>query len=183
MFILLIFFVYRCVHVVKVFFSRGVYVVKLFVYRGVHVVEFFFSRGVHLKDLILLHTAVPDKIEGKLINFRKMAQLSQTLRELTKLQNQDSIPVCANMDLVNTLRVSISMIYAISTVPGTLYGCHRDLVNRYRISVSQIRKYEIFSIYFNLHSLYYLKLGLSNELFMAAICLLEILQWVGHIFV
>jgi hypothetical protein len=165
------------------FFSRGVYVVKLFVYRGVHVVEFFFSRGVHLKDLILLHTAVPDKIEGKLINFRKMAQLSQTLRELTKLQNQDSIPVCANMDLVNTLRVSISMIYAISTVPGTLYGCHRDLVNRYRISVSQIRKYEIFSIYFNLHSLYYLKLGLSNELFMAAICLLEILQWVGHIFV
>jgi hypothetical protein len=107
-----------------------------------------------------------------------MAQLSQTLRELTKLQNQDSIPVCANMDLVNTLRVSISMIYAISTVPGTLYGCHR-----YRISVSQIRKYEIFSIYFNLHSLYYLKLGLSNELFMAAICLLEILQWVGHIFV
>ncbi|XP_052105523.1 ras guanyl-releasing protein 3-like isoform X1 [Mytilus californianus] len=67
--------------------------------------------GVHLKDLILLHTAVPDKIEGKLINFRKMAQLSQTLRELTKLQNQDSIPVCANMDLVNTLRLSLDLHY------------------------------------------------------------------------
>jgi hypothetical protein len=65
---------------------------------------------------------------------------------VNKKNQQNEQPVCANMDLVNTLRVSISMIYAISTVPGTLYGCHRDLVNRYRISVSQIRKYEIFSI-------------------------------------
>jgi hypothetical protein len=50
------------VFMLSIFFFRGVYVVKLFVYRGVHVVFLFFFRGVHLKDLILLHTAVPDKI-------------------------------------------------------------------------------------------------------------------------
>lgn len=63
-------------------------------------------RGVHLKDLILLHTALPDRVDGNLINFRKMAQLSLILRELTKLQTHDSIPgVYADMDLINTLRV------------------------------------------------------------------------------
>ena len=60
-----------------------------------------------------------------------MAQLSQTLRELTKLQNQDSIPVCANMDLVNTLRVSIFRIYTISTV---LLNWSLDKVVEYSIS-------------------------------------------------
>lgn len=59
-----------------------------------------------MKDLILLHTALPDRVEKNLVNFRKMAQLSLILRELTKLQNFDNIPVYANMDLVNTLRVS-----------------------------------------------------------------------------
>ncbi|XP_052275428.1 ras guanyl-releasing protein 3-like isoform X4 [Dreissena polymorpha] len=68
--------------------------------------------GVHLKDLILLHTALPDRVEGNLINFRKMAQLSLILRELTKLQTHDSIPgVYANMDLINTLRLSLDMHY------------------------------------------------------------------------
>ena len=63
-------------------------------------------RGVHLKDLISLNTAVPDRVEGNLLNFRKMAQLAGILRELTRLQRQDNIPVDANMDLVNTLRVN-----------------------------------------------------------------------------
>ncbi|KAK3593445.1 hypothetical protein CHS0354_020210 [Potamilus streckersoni] len=68
--------------------------------------------GVHLKDLILLHTALPDKVEGNLINFRKMAQLFLILRELTKLQAHDSIPgLFANMDLINTLRLSLDMHY------------------------------------------------------------------------
>ncbi|XP_060585594.1 ras guanyl-releasing protein 3-like isoform X2 [Ruditapes philippinarum] len=68
--------------------------------------------GVHLKDLILLHTALPDRVEGNLVNFRKMAQLSLILRELTKLQTHDSIPgVFANMDLINTLRLSLDMHY------------------------------------------------------------------------
>ncbi|KAJ8308168.1 hypothetical protein KUTeg_013042 [Tegillarca granosa] len=70
--------------------------------------------GVHLKDLILLHTALPDKVEGGLVNFRKMAQLSQTLKELTKLQNHDN-PVCANMDLLSLdLHYTEDEIYELS---------------------------------------------------------------------
>ena len=38
-----------------------------------------------------------------------MAQLSVILRELTHLQGLDDIPVDANMDLVNTLRVLSSL--------------------------------------------------------------------------
>lgn len=67
--------------------------------------------GVHLKDLISLHTALPDKVEGGLLNFRKMAQLAVILRELTHLQLHDEIPVDANMDLVNTLRLSLDLHY------------------------------------------------------------------------
>ena len=64
-----------------------------------------FHSGVHLKDLISLHTALPDRIDGNQLNFRKMAQLSVILRELTRLQGQEQIPVEVNMDLINTLRV------------------------------------------------------------------------------
>ncbi|KAK3802145.1 hypothetical protein RRG08_050031 [Elysia crispata] len=67
--------------------------------------------GVHLKDLISLNTAVPDRVEGNLLNFRKMAQLAGILRELTRLQGQENIPVDANMDLVNTLRLSLDMYH------------------------------------------------------------------------
>ncbi|XP_076463695.1 ras guanyl-releasing protein 3-like isoform X2 [Babylonia areolata] len=67
--------------------------------------------GVHLKDLISLHTALPDRVEGGLLNFRKMAQLSSILRELTHLQGLDQVPVDANMDLVNTLRLSLDLHY------------------------------------------------------------------------
>ena len=76
-------------------------------------------RGVHLKDLILLHTALPDRVEGNLINFRKMAQLSLILRELTKLQGHDSIPgVYANMDLINTLRVKYYVFIKVPIAPN-----------------------------------------------------------------
>ncbi|KAK7477458.1 hypothetical protein BaRGS_00031282 [Batillaria attramentaria] len=67
--------------------------------------------GVHLKDIISLQTALPDKVEGGLLNFRKMAQLAIILRELTHLQGHESVPVEANMDLVNTLRLSLDLHY------------------------------------------------------------------------
>ncbi|KAI8788025.1 ras guanyl-releasing protein 3 isoform X1 [Biomphalaria glabrata] len=67
--------------------------------------------GVHLKDLISLHTALPDRVEGNLLNFRKMAQLAIILKELTRLQGLDSIPIDANMDLVNTLRLSLDLYH------------------------------------------------------------------------
>lgn len=69
-----------------------------------------------MRDLILLHTALPDQVEGTLINFRKMVQLSQTLKELTKLQIHDTIPFTANVDLVNTLRVCLEQRWNMQTV-------------------------------------------------------------------
>lgn len=64
-----------------------------------------FGRGVHMKDLISLHVALSDSLEGGLINFRKMAQLSLIFQELQELQNATP-PTGANVDLVNTLRVT-----------------------------------------------------------------------------
>jgi hypothetical protein len=48
--------------------------------------------------------ALPDTIEGEMINIRKMAQLSLIIQELEELQNS-ATPIDVNMDLVNTLRV------------------------------------------------------------------------------
>ena len=62
-------------------------------------------RGVHLKDLVLLHTALPDKMDGNIINFRKMAQLSIIFSELMKVQTS-SLPVEPNMDMASMIRVS-----------------------------------------------------------------------------
>ena len=59
-----------------------------------------------MKDLILLNTALPDKFEGTLVNFRKMVQLSMIFSELMQVQSS-TLPVEPSMDLVNTLRVSI----------------------------------------------------------------------------
>ena len=61
-------------------------------------------RGVHLKDLILLHTALPDWVDDVYVNFRKMVQLSMIFTELMQVQNA-TLPIEPNMDLVNTVRV------------------------------------------------------------------------------
>lgn len=66
--------------------------------------------GIHLKDLISLHVALPDTIEGEMINIRKMAQLSLIIQELEELQNSTT-PIDVNMDLVNTLRLSLDLSY------------------------------------------------------------------------
>ena len=72
------------------------------------------TTGVHLKDLILLNTALSDKIDDGGINLRKMAQLSVTFEELMQLQNTKA-PIEANMDLVNMLRVSCHLLTAFSS--------------------------------------------------------------------
>ena len=71
---------------------------------GYHLMHFPYFSGVHLKDLVLLHTALPDKVDGNLINFRKMAQLSIIFSELMKLQTA-SLPVEPNMDMASMMRV------------------------------------------------------------------------------
>ncbi|XP_014674508.1 PREDICTED: ras guanyl-releasing protein 3-like [Priapulus caudatus] len=67
--------------------------------------------GVHLKDLISLHTALPDRIEGALINFRKITQMYGIFSELMQLQDQQQFPVATNIDLINTLRLSLDLHY------------------------------------------------------------------------
>ncbi|PIK51270.1 putative ras guanyl-releasing protein 3 isoform X5 [Apostichopus japonicus] len=68
------------------------------------------TGGVHLKDLILLHTALPDRTEEGYINFLKVAKLSVTFQELLQLQNCKP-PVEPSMDLVNMLRASLDLQY------------------------------------------------------------------------
>ena len=63
-----------------------------------------------MKDLISLHVALSDSLEGGLINFRKMAHLSLIFQELQELQNATP-PPGANIDLVNTLRVFRTLQY------------------------------------------------------------------------
>lgn len=66
--------------------------------------------GVHLKDLILLHTALPDRTDDGCINFLKVAKLSVTFQELLQLQHCKP-PVEPSMDLVNMLRASLDLQY------------------------------------------------------------------------
>lgn len=73
-------------------------------------------RGVHMKDLISLHVALSDAVEGGLINFRKMAQLSLIFKELQELQNATP-PPGANLDLVNTLRVGHHISQLLKKIP------------------------------------------------------------------
>lgn len=70
-----------------------------------------------MKDLISLHVALPDTVEGEMINIRKMAQLSLIFQELEELQNS-ATTIDANMDLVNTLRVyfAIAVVLNLSQI-------------------------------------------------------------------
>lgn len=73
-----------------------------------------------MKDLISLHVALPDTIEGEMINIRKMAQLSLIIQELEELQNSTT-PIDVNMDLVNTLRVYLlHKLVKLSIIPKTI---------------------------------------------------------------
>jgi RAS guanyl-releasing protein 3 len=64
--------------------------------------------------------ALPDAIEGEMINIRKMAQLSLIIQELEELQNS-ATPIDVNMDLVNTLRVYLLYkLVKLSIIPKTI---------------------------------------------------------------
>ncbi|KAH8030186.1 hypothetical protein HPB51_006618 [Rhipicephalus microplus] len=65
--------------------------------------------GVHMKDLISVHVALPDVVDG-MINLRKMAQLSHIFQELWELQHSPP-PLDVSMDLINTLKLSLDTAY------------------------------------------------------------------------
>ena len=62
------------------------------------------SIGIQLKDLIALHTALPDTMDGHLLNVQKMIRLSNIMSQL--LQAQTSPPALQpNLELIKMLRV------------------------------------------------------------------------------
>ena len=72
-----------------------------------------YCRGIHLKDLIAIHSGMPDTIgtHPPLINFHKMSQLSSVMSCLTKLQDQ--VPdYNVNMDLIDTLKLALDVFYS-----------------------------------------------------------------------
>nr|XP_006824154.1 PREDICTED: LOW QUALITY PROTEIN: ras guanyl-releasing protein 3-like [Saccoglossus kowalevskii] len=92
--------------------AKAIFVIIEKLFKKVKHLKFQFC--VHLKDLITLHTAFPDRLENDLINFRKMAQLSMTIEELTQLQNATP-PIEANMDLASLdLHYTEDEIYELS---------------------------------------------------------------------
>ena len=96
-------------------------------------------RGVHLKDLILLNTALGDKVEGELVNFRKMVQLSLTFTQLMQVATT-TLPIEVNMDLVNTIRVSIFEVNMdlVSTMQVSSFEVNMDLVSTIQVSSFEV---------------------------------------------
>ncbi|CDW54797.1 ras guanyl releasing protein 3 [Trichuris trichiura] len=67
--------------------------------------------GVHLKDLISLHTAVPDYGDDKEINCQKFTQLFATFSHLIfDVQQPQQLPI-PNESLTNTLKVALNIAY------------------------------------------------------------------------
>nr|XP_039254145.1 RAS guanyl-releasing protein 1-like [Styela clava] len=66
--------------------------------------------GIHMKDIIGLHTALPDRVGDNLINVKKMLSIGSTFQEMLNLQ-RSPFPFEVNKDLVNTLRVSLYLYY------------------------------------------------------------------------
>ncbi|KFD49385.1 hypothetical protein M513_09748 [Trichuris suis] len=67
--------------------------------------------GVHLKDLISLHTAVPDYGDDEEINCQKFTQLFATFSHLIfDVQQPQQLPI-PNESLTNTLKVALNIAY------------------------------------------------------------------------
>nr|XP_020642888.1 RAS guanyl-releasing protein 4 [Pogona vitticeps] len=66
--------------------------------------------GVHLKDLVMLHEAFPDRVEGGRLNLSKLQSLYEPAWELRMLQQAEP-PFQANKDLVHLLTLSLDLYY------------------------------------------------------------------------
>ncbi|XP_060113744.1 RAS guanyl-releasing protein 4 [Heteronotia binoei] len=66
--------------------------------------------GVHLKDLVSLHEAMPDRVDGGRLNLSKLQSLYEPARELRTLQQAEH-PFRANKDLVDLLTLSLDLYY------------------------------------------------------------------------
>ncbi|KAL8219879.1 UNVERIFIED_CONTAM: hypothetical protein K2H54_035528 [Gekko kuhli] len=66
--------------------------------------------GVHLKDLVSLHEALPDRVDGGRLNLSKLQSLYEPARELRTLQQAEH-PFRANKDLLDLLTLSLDLYY------------------------------------------------------------------------
>ena len=62
------------------------------------------TTGIQLKDLIALHTVLPDKTDEGLLNVQKIIRLASIMSPLLLAQTTQP-PVQPNMDLIKMLRV------------------------------------------------------------------------------
>ena len=107
-------------------FSTGAWECHLLLTYFSYIFPFLVYRGVHLKDLVCLHTALPDRMDGGLVNFRKMAQLSIIFTELMQVMNS-TLPIEPNMDLVNTIKVNEICVAFCFKITLRFFFCFQSL--------------------------------------------------------
>ncbi|XP_067317066.1 RAS guanyl-releasing protein 4 [Anolis sagrei] len=77
--------------------------------------------GVHLKDLVMLHEAMPDRVEGGQLNLSKLQSLFEPAWELRMLQ-QSQPPFQANKDLIRLLTLSLDLYYTDEEIYALSYA-------------------------------------------------------------
>ena len=90
------------------FCLRSVFTFRLLRFWQLINEEVVLSTGIQLKDLIALHTAVTDMVNGNLINVQKMVRLATIVSPLLRVHITQP-PVNPNMELIKMLRVSKMM--------------------------------------------------------------------------
>ncbi|XP_058052210.1 RAS guanyl-releasing protein 4 isoform X2 [Ahaetulla prasina] len=77
--------------------------------------------GVHLKDLVTLHEALPDRVEGGRLNLSKLQRLYEPVWEF-RLQQRAQPPFEANKDLVHLLTLSLDLYYSEEEIYALSYS-------------------------------------------------------------
>ncbi|XP_015274531.1 PREDICTED: RAS guanyl-releasing protein 4-like [Gekko japonicus] len=93
--------------------------------------------GVHLKDLVSLHEALPDRVDGGRLNLSKLQSLYEPARELRTLQQAEH-PFRANKDLVDLLTLSLDLYYT----DEEIYTLSYVREPRYPKSLSVFKNYD-----------------------------------------
>ncbi|KAM6428121.1 RAS guanyl-releasing protein 4 isoform 1-T1 [Liasis olivaceus] len=77
--------------------------------------------GVHLKDLVTLHEALPDRVEGGRLNLSKLQSLYEPVWEF-RLRQRAQPPFKANKDLVHLLTLSLDLYYSEEEIYALSYA-------------------------------------------------------------
>uniref|UniRef100_A0A8C5SVP4 RAS guanyl releasing protein 4 n=1 Tax=Laticauda laticaudata TaxID=8630 RepID=A0A8C5SVP4_LATLA len=77
--------------------------------------------GVHLKDLVTLHEALPDHVEGGRLNLSKLQSLYEPVWEF-RMRQRAQPPFEANKDLVHLLTLSLDLYYSEEEIYALSYS-------------------------------------------------------------